>query len=84
MITEASLNDIFKFAEQYNLEDLAIICAHFSQSKAGNSEINQQNKYYQISYSMNKFEIRQEAMTKNIPFVCKNKNSSTEVAEEDK
>lgn len=33
---------------------------------------------------MNKFEIRQEAMTKNIPFVCKNKNPSTEVAEEDK
>jgi hypothetical protein len=56
----------------------------FLKARQENSEINQQNKYYQISYSMNKFEIRQEAMTKNIPFVCKNKNSSTEVAEEDK
>lgn len=85
MVNETTFPQLFEFAMEHRLEDLAISCARLQIFKNCREVIGASNQYYLMCSEQNRFEIRQEAMTKSVPsVVSKKNNSSTEDMEEEK
>lgn len=55
LIAESSLDTIFNFAQEYNLEDLALACTRYLLAHNCKTKITECNKYYQISSQLNRF-----------------------------